>query len=99
MSKTPFSKKCEVLGEFFALYRYSDDLSQEWSDFMVTQDIGLPAAFMVWQDIATIKKGSQYYVDETWDIFCLMLGVDPDSKWNTMQDMFLASENNVASEG
>ena len=96
MSKTPFSKKCEILGTFYATYRESDALSDDWRNFINGNDIGLPASFMAWQGMVTITDEGKPFIEDTWNIYCLALGIDPDSNWKTMEQTFMESPSNVA---
>jgi hypothetical protein len=96
MSKTPFSKKVEILAIFYATYRDNDELTAEWKDFMLSNDIGLPASFMSWQGMAKITDIGKPFIEDTWNIYCLALGIDPDDRWDTMEQTFEASAANVS---
>jgi hypothetical protein len=93
MSKTPFSNKVDVLGEFWLLYRDQAAEDQGWQDFIDWADVGLPMAYMAWQGMVTIKPDSKKYIEEAWDVFCEMLNVDPNGKYINMADLLDASPN------
>ena len=91
--KTPFSKRCEILGQLWLFYRdnHSDDLT--WDKYFEVYDIGLPLAYMVWAEVATVKRGSESYVNEAWDDACGIIDVDRDAKYESLTEFFAASPN------
>ena len=91
--KTPFSKRCEILGQLWLFYRdnYNGDLA--WEKYFEVYDIGLPLAYMVWAEVATVKRGNEAYVNEAWDDFCLVIGIDPEGKYAGLPEAFAASPN------
>lgn len=96
MSKTPFSKKCEILGSFWILYRDDDSRSDEWFEFFAWADIALPLSYMVWQNISTPKPEGKKFIEEAWDLYCNMLGIDPNAKWENIGQTFDNAASNVA---
>lgn len=87
MSKTPFSKKVEILGNFH-LY-YSDNPKDEgWEDYFLMQSIGSSLSFLSLVDVATIKISGKKWVEETWTRFCENLGLSPDGDYSEMTQMF-----------
>lgn len=93
MSQTPFSNKVEILGEFWMFYRDQAEKDEGWQDFLSWADIGLPMAYMAWQELVTIKPDSKIYVEQTWDVLCEMLNLDPQSRFGSIAEMFDASPN------
>jgi hypothetical protein len=94
MSKTAFSKKAEILGQFWILYRDDDAKSDDWSDFFAYADVGLPLAYMEWQKLVTVKKDGRDYIEETWSVYCNMLGIDPEKNWEDIGKTFDAFNKN-----
>lgn len=90
MPKTAFSDKCDILATFL-LASKEMDISDDWRDFIVTYDIGLPVAFAVANNIATLIDGMDFYIEDTWDAFCSLLGLDPDLEYSSLTDMFSTS--------
>jgi len=69
---TDFSNICDILGELFA--NYKDD--KEFSDFIEFNDLGLPLAYMVRENLAVPSDDGARYVVETWDLFLKSLNVE-----------------------
>ena len=89
MSKTPFSKKVEILGNFYLVYSEDTSLDEGWKDFFTINDIGLPLAFFAHMKVATVTKPDGVsYVEKTWERFCELLSIDPDGRYADVQDMF-----------
>lgn len=91
MDSTPFSKKCEILGNLYLFY--SDTTNESWRQFFTWADLGLPMAWMASSDWITIKPDAKQYVNDTWKMFCEMIAIDADAKYNSLQDCFTASPN------
>jgi hypothetical protein len=91
MSKTPFSKKCEILGEVYALYKNSSALDEGWKTFFRNNDVGLPLAYCLSNGIATIVEGNEEYVDQTFLRMCINIGLSPEDEYNDLQSMFALS--------
>lgn len=91
MSKTNFSTKCEVLGSLWTWYNDTDN--ETWREFFDWADIGLPLAYMVWQDLATAKPEAKKIIEETWDVFCEMIEIDANGEYSTLADAFAASDH------
>lgn len=69
---TDFSNVCDILGELYA--NYKDD--KEFSDFIEFNDLGLPLAYMVRENLATPSDDGAKYIVETWDLFLKSLNVE-----------------------
>ena len=91
MSKTTFSDKCEILGSLWSWYKNTDN--DTWKEFFVWADIGLPLAYMAWQDLATVKADGKDSINEVWDIFCEMIDIDPELKYSNLEEAFAASDH------
>ena len=91
MSKTTFSKKCEILGNLYLWHKDTDD--EVWAEFFVWGDIGLPLAYFVMRDYANPKDDGKATIEEVWTVFCEMIGIDPDLRYTSLEDAFSASTN------
>lgn len=69
---TDFSNICDILGELYA--NYKDD--KEFSDFIEFNDLGLPLAYMVRENLATPSDDGAKYIVETWDLFLKSLNIE-----------------------
>jgi len=77
MSSTPFSKKCEILKDFYMEYR-----DPSWAavsdvhDIIRFYDLGFPAAMLVVDNAATLTDKGMQYVEDTWQGMCEWFGID-----------------------
>lgn len=93
MSKTTFSTKCDILGSLWTFYKDTDN--ETWANFFAWADIGLPLAYQVWQGLATAKPEGKEIIENTWVVFCEMIDIDPEGKYENLQGAFDASPNDV----
>lgn len=80
---TEFNTKLEILSDLWMNYR--DDKALE--DFFEYNDIGLPLAYIVNTELATISDTGMIYVNETFNIFCAALEIDPEGEYESLQQM------------
>jgi hypothetical protein len=79
MDNTPFSKRCEILNDwYFILDEYDQHKSKYWTDFWSMHDLG----FLVMKSIAEglvlpqhITSNGVIFLDEMWDAFTLYMGI------------------------
>ena len=69
---TDFSNICDILGELYANYKND----KEFSDFIEFNDLGLPLAYMVRENLATPSDDGAKYIVETWDLFLKSLNIE-----------------------
>lgn len=95
MSKTPFSNQCVVLGGLWLFYREEAEKDEYWNSFFQQNDIGLPLAYMIAQGIAEASGDgeAEAFIDETWQMFCESINIDPEGHYETLDDAFAASPN------
>jgi hypothetical protein len=84
---TPFSSKCEILGELWLKYRadYPD-----LEDFIEYNDLGLPIAYAIANDIVKSTDLAKAFVEETFDLLLAGLGVD-DTNWDNLDELLSLS--------
>lgn len=97
MSKTPFSSKCQILGELWLYHREDANDDEVWSQFFDWADVALPLSYMIWNDLAVLNpddpsEGMQY-IEDAWITFCEMIVIDPDNKYTNLGDCWDASPN------
>jgi hypothetical protein len=68
---TPFSKKCEILGDLWMDYR----TDEEFQDFVEYNDLGLPLAYAIASGIVDNAPMAQDYINETFDLLITSLGL------------------------
>ena len=82
---TEFDKKCEILSELWMDFR--DD--KNFQDFIDYNDLGLPLANFIYEEIVSVSPKARIFIGETWDLFCAALGIDDSQDYNSLQHMFL----------
>ena len=81
---TTFEAMCSILGELWIDYK-SD---KYFKDFIEYNDIGLPIAFLVDNELFEPSKLAIQYVYETWEIFLAALEIKEDLGWESLEDVF-----------
>lgn len=82
---TDFTKICEVLGSLYANYKEDEDLK----DFIDFNDLGLPLAYFVNEDLCQISDDGARYITETWQLFLASMDLK-DIGWDSLDQMFEA---------
>jgi hypothetical protein len=85
MDKTPFSKKCEILFQFYL----DNAIDPDWSDFIATNDLGFPAASLHVLGAATLNEIGIGYVEDVWQSLCGELGIDYHATFENLQEMMV----------
>lgn len=80
---TDFSKKVEILGEFYQ--NYKDDEALE--DFIEFNDLGLPLAYLASENLCNITEDGMLYISETWDLFLAALEIK-DEGFDNLNQIF-----------
>ena len=83
---TDFTSKCEILGQFYINYRNEKD----FQDFMEFNDLGLPLAYFVAENLCEVSDDGARYINETWDLFIASLEIQ-DTGFSNLEDVFLAA--------
>lgn len=81
-TNTDFSDKCNILGDLWCNYKGDVDLAE----FIEYNDIGLPLAFAISQEIVPATDMSTSYINETWDLFLESLGIK-DTGYKTLDEI------------
>lgn len=85
---TPFSKKCEILANLWIQYRTQEGLK----DFFEYNDMGLPLAYAINNEIVGNTAKSQGVIEETWELFLAALNLQ-DIGFNDVAQMFEAAQD------
>ena len=62
---TTDENKIRILADFYIKYR--DD--EEMEDFFEYNDLGLPMAYLISEDLVSLKDKGNIYISETWALF------------------------------
>jgi hypothetical protein len=88
---TSFSTKCEILTEVYTESSWNEELTE----FRYSNDIGLPLAYMVNQDLATPKETGETFIELTWENLCSYLRIDDKKEYKSSDEMIEESTNNL----
>ena len=86
---TNFESICSILSELWMDYK-SD---KYFKDFIEYNDIGLPIAFLIDNELVEPTTLATQYVYETWDIFLSALEIKEDLGWESLEDLFNFVDN------
>ena len=74
--------KITILAELWMNYREDEELE----DFIEYNDIGLPLAYLLMNEIVLPSDESAIYINETYDLFVSSLAI-PDKEWESLDEM------------
>jgi hypothetical protein len=77
-----FENKITILAELWMNYR--DD--EELQDFVEYNDLGLPLAYFLMNEIVLPTSQSELYINETYDLFIASLQV-ADKEWQSLDEL------------
>ena len=77
-----FENKMTILAELWMNYR--DD--EELQDFVEYNDLGLPLAYFLMNEIVLPTSQSELYINETYDLFIASLQV-ADKEWQSLDEL------------
>ena len=77
-----FENKVTILAELWMNYRDDEDLE----DFIEYNDLGLPMAYLLMNELVLPTDKSALYINETYDLLVGALGV-PDKNWDSLDEM------------
>ena len=94
MDKTHFSNVCHALTQLWLFYRDKAQSDSEWKSYFEWADVALPLAFAVDNGYVTsVKKEGKDTIVEAWNVFCEMIGIDPEENHVDIFSAFAASSN------
>jgi len=77
-----FENKITILAELWMNYRDDEDLQ----DFVEYNDLGLPLAYFLMNEIVLPTSQSELYINETYDLFIASLQV-ADREWKSLDEV------------
>ena len=77
-----FSNKVSILAELWMNYRDDDQMK----DFIEYNDLGLPLAYLLLNDIVVANEQSEIYIDETYGLLVAALQVK-DRDYESLDEM------------
>jgi len=86
---TPFLTKCEILGELWLGYKND----KQFTDFIEYNDLGLPLAYAIANNIVEAKPLAEKFINESFDLLLDGLNVN-DIGYTSLAEMFEQDEIN-----
>jgi hypothetical protein len=75
--------KAEILVQFT-----QDSFNDEtYSEFFDYNDLGIPMSIAVVQDMVILTDEGEQLLDETWKDLCLLFDANPDSEYESIDDL------------
>jgi hypothetical protein len=78
-----FKTKCQILNQVWIDYRFEED----FKDFVDYNDLGLPLASLIYEEIVAATPRAEVYVDETYILLLHALGID-EKDYDSLEAMF-----------
>lgn len=78
-----YKKKCSILNQLWCDYRHEE----EFEDFVAYNDLGLPLAAMIDEEIVVSTPRAEIYINETYDLLIAALEID-DQDYDSLEQMF-----------
>ena len=83
--ETPFEIKCNILADLWMNYRVDSD----FKDFIEYNDVGLPAAWLLAEDIVSPTERVTPMIEETFLLLMAALEIEEDSGFESLDDMLV----------
>jgi hypothetical protein len=82
-----FENKTTILAELWMNYRDDDQIK----DFIDYNDLGLPLAYLITNEIVIPTKQAELYINETYDLLLASLEVE-DEEYQSLDEMMDSAE-------
>ena len=82
---TPFDKRCEILAE---LWMYNRD-DAKLKDFFDYNDVGMPAAWLIDEELVTPTPPLMLLISETFDVLLAALEIKEDTGFDSLDNLFV----------
>ena len=83
-----FENKITILAELWMNYRDDEQLK----DFIEYNDLGLPMAYFLMNELVLPTQQSEVYINETYNLLLASLGAD-DVEYESLDELLGATEN------
>lgn len=81
---TTFENKCVILSELWMGYR----ADKKFQDFVDYNDIGLPLAFLIDEELVRAEPQAKVMVEETFELLIAAVGVE-DTGFDSLDELML----------
>jgi len=83
--QTPFETKCMILADLWMNYRKDLD----FQDFLEYNDVGLPAAWLIVEELCTPNDRLKGMIDETFVLLLAALEIEEDTGFESLDDLLI----------
>jgi hypothetical protein len=87
-TETTFEDKASILADLWLNYRQD----VEFADFIEYNDIGLPLAYAIANDIVKTTDIATRFIEETFDLLLVGLGIENDTGFENLDDLLESAE-------
>lgn len=85
MSETPFETRCDILSDLWIEYKEEP----QFRDFVSYNDLGLPLAFLVSENLVTPNDKAIMMVNETFILLLRSLEIEEDAGFDSLEDLLM----------
>jgi hypothetical protein len=82
---TPFETQCMILADLWMNYRKDDD----FLDFLEYNDVGLPAAWLIAEELCIPNDRLKGMIDETFMLLLAALEIKDDTGFDSLDDLLV----------
>jgi hypothetical protein len=75
--------KAEILVQF----TQDEFNSGEYDEFFDYNDLGIPMAIAITQDMVILTDAGEQLLEETWNELCLLFEANPDDEYESIDDL------------
>ena len=86
-NSTSYTDKCSILAELWLNYRQDE----QFQDFIEYNDLGLPLAYAIDNNIVKSSEMAQRFVEESFDVFLASLEIE-DTGFENLDEMLSLAE-------
>jgi hypothetical protein len=84
---TPFSNQASILAELWMNHRGDE----EFRDFIEYNDLGLPLAYAIAENVVAVSDKAKLFIEETFDVLLAGLEID-DTGFETLDEILALAE-------
>lgn len=81
---TPFKNRCDILADLWMSYRFD----KQFEDFIQYNDIGLPLAFLISEELVKPTPSAKTMVEESFELLLASLQLE-DSGFDSLDDLLV----------
>ena len=82
---TPFETQCMILADLWMNYRKDSD----FQDFLEYNDVGLPAAWLIAEELCTPDHKLKGMIEETFLLLLKALEIEEDTGFDSLEDLLV----------